>query len=150
TNKTAPNTDQLGTFVSRLESVLEMIEDVPSDSKLETLVVYLDKQAANKLQLSTCIWVSHLATSEYIRAAAEERLSQSIHKLSGSSDIHEQSVTLKDFQSRGGILVSTGTGMKGLELSFVDQCIHYDLPIDPRVIEVRHTRFLRFGRSKPF
>ena len=61
----------------------------------------------------------------------------------------ERMQAVEQFEARGGILLVTDAAFaEGIDVSFVDECIHYDLPYDPRRLEQRVGRFLQRGRKK--
>lgn len=50
----------------------------------------------------------------------------------------------------GKIHVAAVIALEGAALEYVDECISYDLPLNPNVFEQRWVRFLRVGRKSEF
>jgi superfamily II DNA/RNA helicase len=57
--------------------------------------------------------------------------------------------TISRFEVEGGLLITTTTALKGLELNYVEAAIHYDLPMSPKEFYVRESRYHRYGRDLP-
>ncbi|GAI13585.1 unnamed protein product, partial [marine sediment metagenome] len=49
-----------------------------------------------------------------------------------------------------GILILTDSAAEGVALDYVDECVNYDLPMRPAVLEQRWGRFLRIARKRSF
>ena len=47
-------------------------------------------------------------------------------------------------------MIATDVAVEGAVLEYVDECINYDLPLNPNVFEQRWSRFLRVGRKDEF
>ncbi len=60
----------------------------------------------------------------------------------------ERDIELSRFRlSKSPVLVSSGAGSEGRNFQFCDILVHYDLPIDPVVLEQRIGRIDRIGRT---
>jgi superfamily II DNA/RNA helicase len=64
-----------------------------------------------------------------------------------SNDIKER---ISSFKGNAGILIITDVALEGITLEFVDECINYDLPLNPLKFEQRWGRLLRAGRESEF
>jgi superfamily II DNA/RNA helicase len=71
-------------------------------------------------------------------------------RLEASMPLAERTTTVDRFRASGGVLLTTAAAIEGLDLAFVEQCIHYDLPANLMALEQRVGRFLRVGRMRPF
>ena len=153
-NGTAPLSpvalNTLSDVSSALEELLLKLEDTLGDSKLQALMQHLEQLKAETGQFHVCIWTQFLATIEYL-ATALEKLELPISRVIGSMPHDEKMQKVEQFEAQGGVLLATDAALtEGIDLLFVDECVHYDLPYDPRRLEQRVGRFLRLGRKKPF
>jgi superfamily II DNA or RNA helicase len=144
-----PSIVEITDTLSAVATILDKLEEIPSDSKLAALVDHVVRPTRSE-RYWMCIWASYVATASYIFSSLEHRVSVPLHRLSGSSNFSDRESVLTEFRAKGGILITSGPPLEGTSMTFVDECIHYDLPADPRLIDQRLGRFLRVGRSKPF
>jgi len=149
TTSAVPNLADISMAISALEKILGMLEEIPVDSKLIALVDHA-VEATKSHPYWMCIWASYVVTASYLSSSLDHRVSAPLYRLSGSSTFSERQLTMDNFRTNGGILITSGPPLEGVSLTFVDECIHYDLPADPRLIDQRLGRFLRVGRSKAF
>jgi hypothetical protein len=141
--------ETLSDVYSELEELFVRVADIPTDSKLLALTQHLEHMAAETGQFHVCIWTQFLATNEYL-ATALEKLDLPISRVIGSMPHDERAQKIERFEAQGGILLATDAALtEGINLSFVDECVHYDLPYDPRRLEQRVGRFLSLDREKP-
>lgn len=133
----------------KLEALLDQVEEIHIDSKLDALISYTRKffDIGNKTHL--CIWCSFANTLQYLESSLES-LEEPIYSLSGSLEPSELKNRLESFQNNGGILITTDVSSKGLTFEYVDECINYDLPLNAKILYLRWTRFHRISRKKDF
>ena len=141
--------DQFSHLFNKLESLLDQIQDIGTDSKLDSLIGYL--QGLHKMTDKThiCIWTSFRSTAQYLSSNLRD-LKQSLYMMTGILELAERQNVIEDFRENGGILITTDASLTGIELEFVDKCINYDLPANPNIFEQRWGRFLRLGRISNF
>jgi hypothetical protein len=130
----------------QLEMLLDDIEKIGADPKLDALVSKISELFANKDILHVAIVTSFARTAEYINASIQN-ISIPTYSLLSYMSSDEFSDTLETFRKKGGLLVATDTSLEGIELKFIDVSINYDLPSSPQVLERRLTRFVQFGQE---
>jgi len=136
------------TAYSKLESLLDGIEELCEDSKLDTLLVYLNDRIKDGACL--CIWTSFATTAEYLHSNIQMVAERRVQCVTGGLDADERRNRLAAFQQDGGILILTDSAAEGVALDCVDECVNYDLPMRPAVLEQRWGRFLRIARKRSF
>lgn len=133
----------------KLELLLDQIEEIPSDSKLDALISYVTQRFKGKETHHLCIWSSFVNTVEYLSSNLRE-VAGEVYSLTSSLNLTDRQDRTKAFRENGGILITTDAASTGVNLEYVDECINYDLPLNTLVFEQRWGRFLRFGREREF
>jgi len=134
---------------NELETLLDQIEDVSVDSKLDALISYVHEFHEDNNRTHLCIWCSYTNTVQYLSSSLQE-LGQSIWSITGALGAVERIDRIESFKQKGGILITTDPASEGATLEYVDECINYDLPVNQQAINQRWGRFLRFGRKSEF
>lgn len=134
---------------NQLESLLDQMEDVSVDSKLEAVISYARKFYEDKNRAHLCIWCSFANTVQYLSSSLQE-LGQPVWSITGSLKAVERMDSIESFREEGGILITTDVASEGVTLEYVDECINYDLPTNPQAFEQRWGRFIRLGRKSEF
>jgi len=134
---------------NQLESLLDQMEDVSVDSKLEAVISYARKFYEDKNRTHLCIWCSFANTVQYLSSSLQE-LGQPVWSITGSLKAVERMDSIESFREEGGILITTDVAPEGVTLEYVDECINYDLPTNPQAFEQRWGRFIRLGRKSEF
>ena len=134
---------------NQLESLLDQMEDVSVDSKLEAVISYARKFYEDKNRTHLCIWCSFANTVQYLSSSLQE-LGQRVWSVTGSLKAVERMDSIESFREEGGILITTDVAPEGVTLEYVDECINYDLPTNPQAFEQRWGRFIRLGRKSEF
>ncbi len=134
---------------NQLELLLDQMEDVSVDSKLVALILYARKFYEDKNRDHLCIWCSFVKTVQYLSSSLQE-LGQPVWSITGSLKVFERMDAFKSFRQKGGILIITDAVPERVTLEYVDDCINYDLPVNPQAFKQRWERFLRFGRKSNF
>ncbi len=133
---------------NKLESLLDQIEDIGTDSKMEALISYLHERS--KLRKNhICVWTAFVSTSHYLNTSLKE-INKPLYLMTSASEPAECQALLKAFRENGGIMIMTDAAIAGVSLEFVDECINYDLPTNKDIFEQRWGRFLRLGRHSEF
>lgn len=130
----------------KLEGLVDRLDEIQIDSKLNGLVSYLKGSYVAKVSPYLCIWTSFRSTAEYLMSSLED-LRIPLYLLTGSLNIDERKMQLDSFRSGGGILISTDAMLEGVALPYVDEALNYDVPVNPLKLEQRWGRFLRIGRK---
>ncbi len=134
------------TLYQKLEIILDQIEHINSDPKLEALISHLSHSVAEKGKARFCVWSSFVDTVQYLCANLGE-LGTDVYSLTSSVPVAEWSSRLAEFSTAGGILVATDVASTGFSFEDIDQCINYDLPTNVHLFEQRLGRFLRVGQT---
>jgi len=133
----------------KLEALLNRIEEIQTDSKLNALLSYLKSSLQSKGKPYLCIWTSFRNTAGYLMSSIQD-LEIPVYILTGSLNTNEMINNLDLFRNNGGVLISTDVLLEGVRLELVDECINYDLPLNPLNLEQRWGRFLRIDRQSEF
>lgn len=133
----------------KLESLLDRLEEIQTDSKLDSLQFYLKRCSENKCKGYICVWTSFKNTAEYLNSSLQG-LGMPVYLLTGSLQSNDIKERILSFKGNAGILIITDVALEGITLEFVDECINYDLPLNPLKFEQRWGRFLRAGRESEF
>jgi len=131
----------------KLQAVLDQIDDISSDTKMQALVSYLRSQTRTTERRYTCILCAFLSTATYLVSSIES-IGKSAYWVTGAVPFAERAQRLEGFRTAGGILVGTDSVLEGIDLQYVDECVNFDLPTTSQRLEQRWTRFMRFGRTK--
>jgi len=141
-----PPSDFLASF-NELEQLLDALDGVSSDAKLDCLVHHLSENQS-AVPSFACIWTSFSQTALYLCSCLEQR-DVSVSCLTAGAAAEERYDVLQAFRKNGGVLIVTDVA-SGFAMEFADECINYDIPWDPMGLEQRWGRFIRYGRTKPF
>jgi superfamily II DNA or RNA helicase len=127
--------------------LLQEIENVESDSKLEALLQFLDSIGVQANQdRRACIFTRFVDTSIYLESALVEHYPR-VATLTGSQSFEERDRILQQFTSDGGIIIATEA--VSTAIPEVAAVIFYDLPWNPAVLDARISQFVRVGKSGP-
>jgi len=142
------DTDSFLAAFHAVEDLLDSIDDITVDSKIEALIRHLG-EVPDIGDRHLCIWTSFHATANYLNASLST-FGLPVFCITGAIDTFARSEILNDFQRSKGLLIVTDVGLEGEDLHFVAECINYDLPMSHLQSEQRWGRFLRYGRQTPF
>ncbi len=136
-----------------LEQLLDRIDEIPSDSKLEALSGHITKIWSDRAKKHLCVWTSFLTTVQYVASSLVD-LDIPLFLLTSDVDAETRKHKVEAFRENGGILLTTDVaaeeGVGGFALDYVDECLNYDLPESPDKFEQRRGRFDRYGRTTDF
>jgi len=133
----------------KLETILDRIDEVPVDSKLEALISHLRQCWDTKKQPYLCVWSTFSNTVHYLSSAIRQA-GIPVHSLTGSMKPETLMDNMRKYRDERGVLVTTDAAGEGVTLEYVKECIIYDLPLSPITFEQRWGRFLRLGRKEEF
>lgn len=137
------------TLYQKIESLRDQIEEIPIDSKLDTLVDHIIKCLRNIPEPHFCILSQFSHTIDYITSNIQE-LYVPIHSLTSATTPAERKRILEAFENSGGVLVATDASLAGEILENVDECINYDLPLTTAAFERRWKHFEGVNRKREF
>ena len=132
----------------RIEEILEGIENLERDSKLEALVNKLSSLFSGDQSCLVCVTTAYLETANYLESALTEG-NMAVFAISGGMRYEERVEQSHLYCSDGGILVATDAALEGPNLCETDYLVHYDAPADDTVEAMRLARVWRVGRKKP-
>lgn len=136
-------------FYQKLELLLDKIEEIPTDSKLDILIAHLKERSQNIDKTYICIWSSFIDTVRYLSSSLQD-LGVPVYSLTNTMEAIERKDKIEGFRKVGGVLNATDIALEGISLEYVDECINFDLPLNKLEFEQRWGRFLRMGRKGGF
>jgi len=134
--------------VAGLRSLLQMLDKVQSDAKLQALLrVVQEQREAHDGQANACVVTKMNKTAWYLHSALQNAGENSL-RLQRDLNPDEVRSTIERFRSHGGVLVAVPSSLQGVELPEVHTVISYDHLTSP-TMELVLGRFNRIGRSRP-
>lgn len=144
-----PDTRRLRAFAKQAESLKG--DDDRKMARCAELVEGLLKEG-----FSPIVWCRYIATSDYVAAELERRLSRHFEELrivsvTGLLSDEERKIKVEELSAfPRRVLVATECLSEGINLQEdFDAVIHYDLPWNPNRLEQREGRVDRFGQTAP-
>lgn len=134
-------------FVSVVNAVLQMLDNVETDSKFDALQNLLDKSESSVgNHPRICVFTRYADTADYLESALSEHYPK-VTALTGRKSISDRTPILDEFAQSDGILIAT----EAVSAMFpeVAAVIFYDLPLNPVVLNDLIGRFVRVGRRNP-
>lgn len=135
------------THNEELESILELIEKIDTVTKLERLLDIVEEARENVEMGRVIVFTQFKATQREIldRLASE---GYAVHSFHGGHSSEEKEQIVENFESEGGVLVSTDAMSEGRNLQFCNIMVNYDLPWNPMRVEQRIGRIHRIGQKR--
>ncbi len=135
------------THADELESILDQIEDIDTVTKQERLLDIVDEARDNVEMGRVIVFTQFRATQQQIldRLASE---GYTVHAFHGGHSSSEKEQNVEDFETEGGILVSTDAMSEGRNLQFCNMLVNLDLPWNPMRVEQRIGRVHRIGQKR--
>lgn len=130
-----------------IENLIERLDRIPSDTKLEALITLMDRLASRDPTSRVCIFASLVATASYLYSSLKDA-TQDVYLLVRAMPYEEREHGLQRFAEAGGVLVLSSAGLTGLHLTHIDVGISYDLP-NPTEMERRWAQIDRPDRTSP-
>jgi ERCC4-related helicase len=137
--------------ISRTQArcLLELIEQVSVDSKWNTCARLL-LEGQQGTTSSAVIFTDFADTADYIANQLRETdPSLNVWCLSSESSFSECERAVASIRQEGGVLAVTSTRSASLDLSFVNLCLHYDVPPNARLLAQRLGRVNLITRVLP-
>ncbi|QDU46852.1 RNA polymerase-associated protein RapA [Symmachiella dynata] len=134
-------------FMDDVPRLLAMLEEVETDSKLESLLELLHTIGVSSSgDMRICVFTSYVNTATYLESALSDNHFD-VTAITGSSSYGEREQIIADFSQNGGVLVCTSA--MTVRIPEVAAVIFYDLPWNPATVDARIGQFLRVGRPGP-
>jgi ERCC4-related helicase len=127
--------------------LLQMLESVETDSKLDALTSLLSKEELTGEPVRrVCVFTKYADTAPYLEAAISEKCAN-VSVLTSRQSFSEWEQVMASFEKTGGVLIAT----EAIPATMPDVAavIFYDLPLNPLVLEERIGQFVRVGRQEP-
>jgi hypothetical protein len=112
--------DQFLNLFNKLESLLDRIEDIRIDSKLNALTSYVQEFRRTTDKPYLCIWSSFISTVQYLSTSLQD-IGMSIYVITGALEPARRQYVVNAFQENGGILITTDAASTEVALQFVDK-----------------------------
>ena len=129
------------------EPLLQLLEELPTDSKCEALSRLLDSVGTvTSPEFRVCVFTRFVDTATYLESALRDRCPH-VKLLTGGHSLAEREQGIADFAQSGGILIVTEAIR--LPMPEVVTVVFYDIPLNPAVFEARKGQFVRVGRRGP-
>ena len=128
-----------------LETLLDSVEGLPTDSKLDCLKVLVAELSQSGIRHAV-LFCDYQATLNYLRSTLQglDLPDLAIH---GGMNADERDNAFSQFREDGGFLITTPEASQFLSMRFVEAVVHYDLPLSSHAFSERVGRYLGHGRS---
>jgi hypothetical protein len=129
------------TALPALEQLLDHLEQVSEDAKLQALITHLTsrRQAGQGRPVRCCVFLSYKDTVPYLQTSLREA-GFDAEGLTSSAD-NPMQVVERFNRGEEGVLVASPWLLLGLQLDGPMDILHYDLPKSRQELYVRCTRF---------
>jgi superfamily II DNA or RNA helicase len=124
--------------LARINRVLERLDAIPTDTKLETLESLIARVETKESQ-RVCVFCTSQVTAKYLETVITER-GQRVWRLTGEDTPNQFITSLTEFRLHGGVLIATIFALQGFELHEAQIFIHYDPPRSNAEMRVRVSR----------
>jgi hypothetical protein len=118
--------------------LLETLEQVDTDSKWETCRTVLARVCKEGTK-SAVVFTEFADTAKYLADLSRE-CGWPTQVATGGDSLDERTEAVRVFHQDSGVLIVTSGGAGGLNLGFVKDAVHYDVPWQPAIL------LQRFGR----
>ena len=135
------------THTDELESILELIEKIETVTKQERLLDIVEEVRENVEMGRVIVFTQFRATQRQVLGRLAEE-GYTVHAFHGGHSSSEKEQIVRDFESEGGILVSTDAMSEGRNLQFCNILVNMDLPWNPMRVEQRIGRVHRIGQKR--
>ncbi|MDB4373024.1 helicase-related protein, partial [Mariniblastus sp.] len=134
-------------FGDRIAALIETLEAVSTDSKLDSLISLLNRLGLfSSSDRRVCIFTSYIATATFLESTLSEHHSH-VASVTGSLSYTEREQAVSNFGQNGGILIATPA--MSMWIPEVAAVIFYDLPMNPATLDAGIGEYIRIGRSGP-
>ena len=135
------------THADKLESTLDIIDDIDTVTKQERLLDIVEEARDHVEMGRVIVFTQFRATQRELldRLATE---GYTVHAFHGGHSSEEKEQIVSNFEDEGGVLVSTDAMNEGRNLQFCNIMVNYDLPWNPMKVEQRIGRIHRIGQKR--
>jgi SNF2 family DNA or RNA helicase len=132
-----------------LERLVSMLDQVPTDSKADTLVAQLRELERHDPGVKVLLFTEFRETQEYLRQRIEA-IGWDVNLFHGQMKPTAKDAAVEEFRSsaKPSILLSTEAGGEGRNFQFCHLLVNYDLPWNPMRVEQRIGRVDRIGQAR--
>ena len=133
---------------AELERLVATLDQVPGDSKADTLLVGLRELEQHDPTVKILLFTEFRETQEYLRQRIEE-LGWDVQLFHGQMKPAAKDAAVEAFRTSVSpcILLSTEAGGEGRNFQFCHLLVNYDLPWNPMRVEQRIGRLDRIGQT---
>ncbi len=133
---------------SELGRLVQLLDEVPVDSKADTLVAQLEELARLQPGVKVLLFTEFRETQEYLKGRLEE-IGWEVQLFHGQLKPAAKDASVEAFRTadRPSILLSTEAGGEGRNFQFCHVLVNYDLPWNPMRVEQRIGRVDRIGQT---
>jgi SNF2 family DNA or RNA helicase len=130
-----------------LKRLVELLDEVPTDSKADTLVVQLQELERLDPAAKVLLFTEFRETQEYLRGRLQA-IGWDVQLFHGQLKPEAKDAAVEVFKAstRPSILLSTEAGGEGRNFQFCHLLVNYDLPWNPMRVEQRIGRVDRIGQ----
>jgi ATP-dependent helicase HepA len=131
-----------------LKRLVELLDEVPRDSKADTLVEQLQELERIDSAAKVLLFTEFRETQEYLRGRLEA-IGWDVQLFHGQLKPEAKDAAVEAFRGslRPSILLSTEAGGEGRNFQFCHLLVNYDLPWNPMRVEQRIGRVDRIGQA---
>lgn len=131
-----------------LKRLVELLDDIPHDSKADTLVEQLKQLAIHEPHAKVLLFTEFRETQDYLAARLVD-IGWSVQCFHGQMKPDAKDAAVESFRTTNGpaILLSTEAGGEGRNFQFCHLLVNYDLPWNPMRVEQRIGRVDRIGQT---
>lgn len=135
--------------IRELERLIDLLEQIPLDSKARMLIENLAAIADEEPDAKVIVFTQFRDTQDYLRDHVEAPWN--IHLFHGQLKPQEKDAAVARFRDGRGpqLLISTEAGGEGRNFQFCNILVNYDLPWNPMKVEQRIGRVDRIGQKHP-
>jgi hypothetical protein len=144
----AGDRSSVGANLPRIEWLIDQIETIPTDQKLDALKGLIDaieEQGAKNVCVLSCF----ASTVSYLHSSLAGLYDgRNIYQATSSARFDARAKTVRRFNQSGGTIVLSSATVVGLDLESVDVAISYDLPRSARQMARRWALLARSSSSE--
>jgi hypothetical protein len=134
---------------AELKQLVELLDEVPRDSKADTLVAELLRLEEHDPSAKVLLFTEFRETQEYLRSRIES-MGWNVQLFHGQLKPDAKDAAVEAFRTaeKPSILLSTEAGGEGRNFQFCHLLVNYDLPWNPMRVEQRIGRVDRIGQTE--
>jgi superfamily II DNA or RNA helicase len=140
-----PKPQRSKVLLEQLDRLLEMLEWIPEDKKLQALINLILELKVEKPTTRFWILTTYSSTAHYLTSSLHE-IDEKLTSIEGTMSGSAIAKAVKDYQYSGGIVVSTPILLQGIDLSRsgIEILVYYDL-LSREMMDQSLGRIMRIG-----